>query len=425
MRVGAPFGPALLGDGSLASNVVDGGGVIAVPLRFFACTDSCERGEGPPSELVSGRWFSQRLPFACRPRDVALFDFFGFAAFSASDLIPGGELWTAEEDAAAAGDEVSQWRMSARALLHAARRSSAGAGVEPGGYCILTPKVTAAWQLAERLAPQRLDLEIVVMPPTRVPGSAAKNEFPPARAALSWQFVPQFAVMNRAGKQLSPGARIAVLTPQEPMSTVWLWTGGYAVEASLVGSLPPGRGSVAVHVSAVPPTAEAPTPSVSLTVVWNNASASSWWGPSEDLRVRLECRASGQVEVFVVRFDGRAHAGLQQARSLCARIGTRGFLGAFFILLFGVRFGFLMPPGSRGHSSLAARCWTRPPSAVEAAMFRPCVVPAVGGGGVGPAAAVAVGAGALPRFPGAAGAAAGGGADAAAGDALSPFRRLR
>jgi len=254
----------------VVSNVL-GNGSLVVPVRFL--TSSAD-GHGKPREFRSGPFYSQEIHLVCKPAEEDLADFFDFEAWSITNA-SGATL--GEGTTAAALPPLSP--------------------TAPQAACIVRPRRTDAHRWAKRTSPRSLKLKALVQEDeTRTPGRFA------ARATVQWDFLPQFAAMDDAGKQLEPGDVCAILSPGRPTATVWVWTGGQPVEAAVVGQLRHARlGRLRLLVRSQPPQATAATASISVTVTWDAPKA---WAGAQELGLRLESRASGQAQTLVIKVDG-------------------------------------------------------------------------------------------------------------------------
>jgi len=270
---GSPLVQVTDGDGerrSFLANVL-GRGSLVVPLRFFAPT--AEGSLGELREFRSGPFQLQGFDVACSPAEPDLGDFFDFQSWSLAN-------------ASAAEPEAGE-----------ATPLPALAASAPQAACLLRPRRVDARRWAERLPPRAVELKVSL----RASGAGPADR-PAVRAAVQWPFLPQFASMDDAGKQLDSGDVCAVVTPSKPEATAWVWTGGQPIEASLERQLRDARrGRLSLHVHSSPPNSMVPTASMSVTIAWESPVE---WPGAEELILRLEGRTSGQVERLRIRVQG-------------------------------------------------------------------------------------------------------------------------
>jgi len=255
------------GVGEIQTEVIRGPGDGAAPflvlLRFFTAA-----GHGVSvntRELLSGPFFAQNVRFYCEPAEAAFRDFFDF-------------------------DEWSFWNVSSIDSLMPSAAIPRGPGA-PQAACILRPKRVDAKPRKSAKPPSSLRLRVFVSL-----GDAYGAPMPEMQTTVELPFVPQFAVVDGAGKQLSSGGNGVVLSLAEPMARVHIWTGGHPVEANLVRQLQDSqRGNLALHLS------ETSSSELTATIVWESSRA---FAGSELVDLRLESRATGQVDIVKIQVDG-------------------------------------------------------------------------------------------------------------------------
>jgi len=117
----------------------------------------------------------------------------------------------------------------------------------------------------------------------------------PVSTSLALRLVPQFMLLPQSSDvQILSGNIAATLMLRAPSAVLRVWTGGQAVEASLHGL----SEELALVVDS-----KAGAAVMTLTVSWRSPRA---FRGEERLPLQLESRASGQVEVFLVRILGSA-----------------------------------------------------------------------------------------------------------------------
>lgn len=231
--------------------------------------------------MLSGPFQSQNFEFDCHPADAALADFFTFEAWNPFN--------------------VSSVHLPGRTISKTSVQIPWGP-TSPQAACIVHPKSHDVHRWAKLAAPAVLNLQVTMRPRPSAGDSFLEL---PAWTSLEWSFVPQFAVYDDKGKTFAAGESCGVLSLAQPTTMLWVWTGGHPVEASLASQLQKSyRGMLAVHVSEPPDTAATP-PTISVTVVWD---ASVPFRGFEEVDLRLESRASGQVQTCKIRIDGSPDA---------------------------------------------------------------------------------------------------------------------
>jgi len=174
-----------------------------------------------------------------------------------------------------------------------------GAGL-PQTACIVHPKAPDVHRWAKVLTPAVLKLEVSVhSEDSNIDVDWIRSH---ASALVELPFAPQFIVLDDSGRELLPGEYSGTLSPNQPTTTFWVWTGGHPVEASLTRQLRNVyRGIALVHISE-PPDATATPPKISVTVVWD---APVHFKGFEEVELRIESRVTGQLSTLRVNIDGR------------------------------------------------------------------------------------------------------------------------
>lgn len=224
---------------------------LLVPLRALRWEGG--RHEDGMEDFRSGAAAQQRLQLQCQPSEAGMQDFFDFKVVGRED----------------------------ESLVRASRFAEAG--------CLLQSKRPDAKRWTERLAPLEFSLEV-----STAEGGAAGT-------VHRWPFIPQFGVMDAAGKQLADGEACARLTPDQSTSSVLVWTGGHGIEASLVGQIADSRrGNLSIMVEEDWMSSGRSKPSRRIWLRWNDAVV---WGPPEEVSLRITSASSGQVETFQIRLE--------------------------------------------------------------------------------------------------------------------------
>jgi len=257
----APRGSALLrsaaageGEVPLVSNLP--GSALVVPLRAFAILHG--HLDGLSGELLSGPFHSQGLRFSCQPSDPTVGEFLSF------------EPWTTDS---------SDDNLTASLPLRGGPSAAQAA-------CVVRARPTQARHLLTDMPGQLFELKVTL---------EGSETVLPVSTSLALRLVPQFILLPQASDvQIRSGNIAATLMLGAPSAVLRVWTGGQPVEASLHGL----SEELALVVDS-----KAGAAVMTLTVSWR--SPRSFRG-EERLPLQLESRASGQVEVFLVRIIGSA-----------------------------------------------------------------------------------------------------------------------